>query len=121
MKSKYVTCTKDKVKASYSLYSMLFELGLSPSNKGTIYLKELIEYIALNNLYDYSYTKILELFINRNHYELKNIKSNIKNSLYRIDYIKAEKNFEKYLNIKFDPYYLSPSKFINIVYLKYSC
>ena len=119
MKSVYDTCTKDKVKVSYSLYAMLFELGLSPSNKGTIYLKELIEYIILNNLYDYSYKEILELFITENHYELKNIKSNIKNSLYRIDYIKAKKNFEKYLSLQFDPYYLSPSKFINIIALKY--
>lgn len=55
MKSEYGTYTKDKVKVSYLLYSMLFELGLNPSNKGTIYLKELIEYIILNNLYDYSY------------------------------------------------------------------
>jgi len=48
MKSVYDTCTKDKVKVSYSLYAMLIELGLNPSNKGTIYLKEVIEYIILN-------------------------------------------------------------------------
>lgn len=119
MKSVYDTCTKDKVKVSYSLYAMLFELGLSPSNKGTIYLKELIEYIILNNLYDYSYKEILQLFINDNSYEKKNIQSNIKNSLYRINYTKAKSNFEKYLNLQFDSYYLSPSKFINIIALKY--
>mgnify|MGYP001117201015 CR=1 FL=1 len=28
MKSVYDTCTKDKVKVSYSLYAMLIELGL---------------------------------------------------------------------------------------------
>jgi len=120
MVSKYDTCTKNKVKVSYSLYTMLFELGLSPSNKGTIYLKELIEYVILNNLYDYSYKEILELFITENHYELNNIKNNIKNSLYRINYTKAKKNFEKHLSLEFDPYYLSPSKFINIVALKYN-
>lgn len=118
MISEYDTCTKDKVKVSYLLYVMLFELGLSPSNRGTIYLKELIEYIALNNLYDYSYKEILQKFIDDKHYEKKNIKSNIKNALYRIDYTKAEKNFEKYLNIQFDTYYLSPSKFVNIIALK---
>ena len=32
MKSVYDTCTKDKVKVSYSLYAMLIELGLNPSN-----------------------------------------------------------------------------------------
>lgn len=120
MKSVYDTCTKDKVKVSYSLYAMLFELGLCPSSKGTIYLKELIEYIVLNDLYDYSYKEVLELFVREKHYELKNIKSNIKNSLYRIDYSKAKKNFEKYLSLEFDSYYLSPSKFINIIALKYN-
>ena len=74
MKSVYDTCTKDKVKVSYSLYAMLFELGLCPSSKGTIYLKELIEYIIYNNLYDYSHKEVLELFISKKHYELKNIK-----------------------------------------------
>lgn len=120
MKSKYGTYTKDKVKVSYSLYAMLFELGLSPSNKGTIYLKELIEYIILNDLYDYSYNEVLKLFINENHYELNSIKNNIKNSLYRINYTKAKKNFENYLSLQFDPYYLSPSKFINIIALKFN-
>lgn len=120
MKSVYDTYTKDKVKVSYSLYAMLFELGLCPSSKGTIYLKELIEYIVLNDLYDYSYKEILELFISEKHYELKNIKSNIKNTLYRIDYSKAKRNFEKYLGLEFDTYYLSPSNFINIIALKYN-
>ena len=119
MKSVYDTYTKDKVKVSYSLYAMLFELGLNPSNKGTIYLKELIEYIIFNNLYDYSYKEILQLFINDNNYEKKNIQNNIKNTLYRINYTKAKNNFEKYLNLQFDNYYLSPSKFISIIALKY--
>ena len=119
MKSIYDSSTKDKVKTSYSLYAMLFDLGLNPSNKGTIYLKELIEYIIINNLYDYSYKEILKKFIAENHYELKNVKYNIKNSIYRINYIKAKQNFEKYLNLPFDFYYLSPSKFTNIVALKY--
>jgi hypothetical protein len=118
MKSEYDTSTKDKVKASYLLYAMLFELGLNPSNKGTIYIKEVIEYIILNNLYDYSYKEILQLFIKDKNYDLIKIRTNIKNALYRIDYSKAKKNFEKYLNIQFDTYYLSPSKFINIIALK---
>ncbi len=120
MKSVYDTCTKDKVKVSYSLYAMLFELGLCPSSKGTIYLKELIEYIIYNNLYDYSYKEVLELFISKKHYELKNIKNNIKNALYRIDYSKAKRNFKKYLDLEFDTYYLSPSNFTNIIALKYN-
>lgn len=115
----YDTCTKDKVKVSYSLYAMLFELGLNPSNKGTIYLKEVIEYIVLNNLYDYPYKEILQLFVHDKNYEKKNIQSNIKNALYRIDYTRAKNNFGKYLNIQFDTYYLSPSKFINIIALQY--
>ncbi len=119
MKSVYDACTKDKVKVSYSLYAILFELGLNPSSKGTIYLKELIEYIVLNNLHDHSYKEILELFVSYKHYKLKNVKDNIKNVLYRIDYTKAKKNFEKYLSIQFDPYFLSPNKFISIIALKY--
>ena len=119
MISEYDTCTKDKVKVSYLLYAMLLELGLNPSSKGTIYLKELIEYVISNNLYDCSYKKILQLFVTAKQYESKNIQSNIKNSLYRINYTKAKENFTKYLNIEFDTYYLSPSKFKNIVALKY--
>lgn len=119
MKSKYDTSTKDKVKVSYYIYTVLFELGLNPSSKGTIYLKEIIDYVILNNLYDYSYKKILQLFSNQQQYELENVKYNIKNCIYRINYLKAEKNFEKYLNIQFDTYYLAPSKLINIIALKY--
>lgn len=119
MKSVYETCTKDKAQASYSLYTVLFELGLNPSSKGTIYLKELIEYIISNNLYDFTYKEILNLFVTDKHYEQKHIQNNIKNSLYRIKYSKAKANFEKYFKIPFDTYYLSPSKFVNIIALKY--
>lgn len=115
----YDSYTKDKVKASYYLYAILVDLGLNPSNKGTIYLKELIEYIIINDLYDYSYKAILEKFTAEKHYKVKNVKDNIKNSIYRINYIKAKKNFQKYLSLPFDFYYLSPSKFINIIALKY--
>lgn len=120
MSSKYNTYTKEKITVSYLLYNILFELGLSPSNKGTIYLKELIEYIVSNNLYDYSYNNILKLFIQSKHYENKNIKSNIKNALYRINLDKTQSNFKKYLNLQFDSYYLSPCNFINIIALKYN-
>lgn len=119
MKNIYDSSTKNKVKISYFLYAMLFDLGLNPSNKGTIYLEELIEYIMINNLYDYSYKEILEKFTTEKHYELKNIKNNIKNSIYRINSIKAKQNFQKHLRLPFDSYYLSPSKFTNIVALKY--
>lgn len=119
MKSTINTDTKNILTISYSIYAVLFSLGLNLSSKGTIYLKELIEFIILNNLYDYQYNKILELFITAKHYETKNIKNNIKNSLYRINFSKAKKNFELYLNLEFDSYYLSPSKFINIIALKY--
>lgn len=120
MDSKYDTYTKDNVTVSYLLYNLLFELGLNPSSKGTIYLKELITYVVSNNLYDYSYNDILKQFIQYNHYENKNIKSNIKNALYRINTNKAKSNFKTYLNLQFDTYYLSPCNFINIIALKYN-
>lgn len=106
MDSKYDTYTKDNVTVSYLLYNLLFELGLNPSSKGTIYLKELITYVVSNNLYDYSYNDILKQFIQKNHYENKNVKSNIKNALYRINTNKAKSNFKTYLNLQFDTYYL---------------
>ena len=70
MKSVYDTCTKDKVKVSYSLYAMLFELGLCPSSKGTIYLKEFsgffanCDYIIFHNnsLHKKLQTALLSLF-----------------------------------------------------------
>ena len=71
MRSEYDTYTKDKVKVSYLLYAMLFELGLNPANKGTIYLKEIIEYIILNNLYDCSYKEIRFLKTDRRKKSLK--------------------------------------------------
>lgn len=120
MISNYDTYTKDNVTVSYLLYSLLFELGLSPSNKGTIYLKELIEYVVSNKLFDYSYNNILKQFIHINHYENKNVRSNIKNALYRININKAKSNFKTYLNLQFDTYYLSPCNFINIIALKYN-
>lgn len=55
MKSTINTDTKNILTISYSIYAVLFSLGLNPSSKGTIYLKELIEFIILNNLYDYLY------------------------------------------------------------------
>lgn len=114
MKSEYGS-TKDKV--TYSLYALLFDLGLSPSNKGTIYLKELIKYIISNNLYDHTYKELLGQFASENHYDLKKIQSSIKNTLYRLDTAKAEKNFEKYFAIQFDAYYFSPNKFISLITL----
>lgn len=120
MDSKYDTYTKDNVTVSYLLYNLLFELGLNPSSKGTIYLKELITYVVSNNLYDYSYNDILKQFIQYNHYENKNVKSNIKNALYRINTNKAKSNFKTYLNLQFDTYYLSPCNFINIIALNYN-
>ncbi len=111
MKSEYGNHTKDKV--IYSLYAILFDLGLSPSNKGTIYLKELIEYIISNHLYDHAYKEILEQF----NYDLRKLQSNIKNAIYRLDTSKAEKNFEKYFSIEFDTYYLSPNKFVSLIVL----
>lgn len=120
MNSKYDTYDKEKVSTSYLLYNLLFELGLSPSNKGTIYLKELIEYVVSNKLYDYSYNDILKKFVQSKSYESKNIKSNIKNTIYRINLNKAQNNFIKYLNLQFDSYYLSPCNFLNIVALKYN-
>ena len=120
MDSKYDTYTKDNVTVSYLLYNLLFELGLNPSSKGTIYLKELITYVVSNNLYDYSYNDILKQFIQKNHYENKKVKSNIKNALYRINTNKAKSNFKTYLNLQIDTYYLSPCNFINIIALKYN-
>ena len=67
-----------------------------------------------------AYNDILKQFIQKNHYENKNVKSNIKNALYRINTNKAKSNFKTYLNLQFDTYYLSPCNFINIIALKYN-
>lgn len=120
MKNKYDTFTTEKTRVSYLPYTTLFELGFNPSSKGTFYLKGLIEYIIVNNLYDYSYKNILKMFTKDNNYELDNVRENIRNSLRRVDYFKIQKNFKKYLDVDFDYYFLSPTKFINILALKYS-
>lgn len=114
MKSEYGS-TKDKV--TYSLYAILFDLGLSPSNKGIFYLKELIEYIVSNGIYDHTYKEILQQFAGEKHYDLKKLQGNIKNAIYYLDTTKAQKNFEKYFRIPFDIFYLSPSKLISLIAL----
>ena len=120
METKYDVLTKDVKEISYSVYTVLLNLGLSPSNKGTLYLKELILFVISNDLYDYSYKDILQKFIKHNNYDIKKVRNNIKNTLYRINCLKAKNNFEKYLDVEFDSYYTSPSKFLNIIALKYN-
>ena len=118
MKTKYDVFTKDKTKISYSAFiqSTLIELGLSPTSKGTYYLRDLILLaIQENNFNDISLRDLrykLSKVCNISSYT---IKSNIDYAFKFKDVTKAEENFETIFNIKYDEYYITAKALTNLI------
>lgn len=118
MKNKYDFSTKDKIEISYCAFiqAILIELGLSPTSKGTYYLRDII----LLAIQEYSF-KDISLIDLRNKLALKEhitantIKSNIDYTFKYKDTSKAKENFETIFNIKYDEYYITAKALTNLI------
>lgn len=98
MQYNYDVFTKDNVKISYSSFiqAILIELGLSPSNRGTYYLRDIILLaIQENNFHDISLIELRNKLAKLNNVSACTIKSNIDYTFKFKDKSKAQKNFEK--------------------------
>lgn len=109
MKTEYDITTKDK-EMSYTAFILasLIKLGLSPSNKGTYYLRDLILLALQNNVSDDIHLKELrEKLAKLKGISAKTIKSNIDYAFQYKNTEKAEKNFETLLGIEYDSYFIT--------------
>lgn len=118
MQYKYDVFTKDNVKISYSAFvqAILIELGLSPSNKGTYYLRDIILLaIQENNFNDINLINLRNKLAKLNNISACTIKSNIDYTFRFKDISKAQKNFEKIFNIEYDEYYITAKTLANLI------
>lgn len=118
MKTEYDVFTKDKEKISYRAFiqATLIELGLSPTSKGTYYLRDIIV-LALQE-YSYNDISLVDLrnkLALQEHTTAKTIKSNIDYTFKFKDTLKAEENFETIFNIKYDEYYITAKALTNLI------
>lgn len=118
MQYNYDVFTKDNVKISYSSFiqAILIELGLSPSNRGTYYLRDIILLaIQENNFHDISLIELRNKLAKLNNVSACTIKSNIDYTFKFKDKSKAQKNFEKIFNIEYDEYYITTKTLTNLI------
>lgn len=118
MKTKYDVFTKDKEKISYRAFiqAKLIELGLSPTSKGTFYLRDIIT-LAIQE-YNYNDISLIDLrnkLAKRENTTANTIKSNIDYTFKFKDTSKAEENFETIFNIKYDEYYITAKSLTNLI------
>ncbi len=118
MKTKYDVFTKDKEKISYRAFiqAKLIELGLSPTSKGTFYLRDIIT-LAIQE-YNYNDISLIDLrnkLAERENTTANTIKSNIDYTFKFKNTSKAEKNFEKIFNTKYDEYYITAKSLTNLI------
>lgn len=118
MKTEYDIFTKDKRKISYVAFiqSILLELGLSSTSKGTYYLRDIIV-IAIQdyNLNDVNIIGLINKLAKIKNTSAHKIKSNIDYTFKYKNTLKAEKNFETIFNIKYDEYYITPKSVTNLI------
>ena len=115
---KYDIFTKDKEKISYRTFiqTILIELGLSPSTKGTYYLRDIIILaIQESNFNNFSLIELRKKLATKNNLSEKTIKSNIDYTFKYKNTYKAQKNFELIFNIKYDEYFLTAKTLINLI------
>lgn len=118
MKTEYDVFTKDKEKISYRAFiqAILIELGLSPTSKGTFYLRDIIT-LAIQE-YNYNDISLIDLrnkLAERENTTANTIKSNIDYTFKFKDTSKAEENFETIFNIKYDEYYITAKSLTNLI------
>lgn len=118
MKTEYDVFTKDKIKISYRAFiqSTLMELGLSPTSKGTYYLRDIILLaIQENNFNDISLIDLRNKLAKSKNISPYTIKSNIDYTFRFKDTSKAKENFETIFNIKYDEYYITAKSLTNLI------
>lgn len=116
MKTEYDMCTKEE-KISYSEFVddiLINKLGLSCSNIGTKYLRELIIYIYLKNPFEIVLKREINAFIvDRNiDKSFEGIKTIIRYSIDYADISKLRENFYLIFKTEYDSYYLTAKKII---------
>ena len=119
MIEKYDIFTKDKEKISYRAFiqTILIKLGLSPTSKGTYYLRDIIT-LAIQEKYNFNDVTLINLI--KKLATIKNlsertIKSNIDYAFKYKNTFKAQENFESIFNIKYDEYFLTAKTITNLI------
>ena len=118
MKTEYDVFTKDKIKISYRAFiqATLIELGLSPTSKGTYYLRDIILLaIQENNFNDISLINLRNKLAKSKNIAPYTIKSNIDYTFRFKNTSKAKENFETIFNIKYDEYYITAKSLTNLI------
>ena len=118
MIEKYDIFTKDKEKISYRAFiqTILIELGLSPTSKGTYYLRDIITLaIQESNFNNFSLIDLRKKLAIKENLSEKTIKSNIDYTFKYKNTYKAQKNFELIFNIKYDEYFLTAKTLMNLI------
>lgn len=118
METKYDIFTKDKIKISYCAFiqATLIELGLSPTSKGTYYLRDIILLaIQEDNFDDISLIDLISKLAKIKNIPSYTIKSNIDYTFRFKDTTKAQKSFESIFNIKYDEYYITAKTLTNLI------
>ena len=117
MKARYNISTKDKVEVSYCAFILntLISIGLSPSCKGTYYIRDII-LIALKKYNADINLKILQrqLAISK-HISQNTIKTNIDYAFKYHDAKKAQSNFKKIFNIEYDTYFITAKTIVSLL------
>ena len=118
MKTEYGILTKDKSKISYCSFvqAILIELGLSPTSKGTYYLRDII-LLALqeNNFNDIRLIDLRNKLAQIEHIPPYTIKANIDYTFRFKDTSKAKENFETIFHIQYDEYYITAKSLTNLI------
>lgn len=115
----YDTFTKENCNISYESFiqTSLAKLGFKFNTSGTKYLKDLILFIYINNVYDVCIDKICkEFLINKNIYSIsvKNFITRIDYSIQNVDNKKFQYNFYNIFHVDYDIYYRSVKNIVNL-------
>ena len=119
MNTVYDVSTKDNGKISYCSFiqTTLLNLDLSPSSKGTYYLRDIILLAIQEDNFEDINLKHLQNKLAKNKNILPStIKTNIDYSFRIKNTSKAKDNFETIFNIKYDEYYLTAKTLTNLIY-----
>lgn len=107
-----------ELKYSSFVFNILLQLGLSPSCKGTYYLRDIIllaiKYNDFVNI-DTNLRELREILAKECNNSAKSIKSNIEYTIKYINYTKAKANFKKLFGLDYDIYFITPKSIIGLI------